>query len=324
MKETFFANALWHLSESTSAMREETLPVPKEDELVIQSYYSLISLGTEWLVATGRVPETLNQVMQVPYMQGTFPFPVKYGYSLVGKIVAPDSHRDQWVHVMHPHQDQCVVKAEDVRFIPSGVHPRRAVLFPTVETIVNAIWDGRVAIGDRVLILGFGLLGSMLWRVLSRIPGVQVAVIEENPWRRQWAREHDVKLWSDGLDVTYDVAFNTTRHGQAMQKGLDLLGFEGRLVELSWYGIEPVTLHLGQTFHSQRKQIVSSQVAHLPADHLARWDFERRSSLVWDLLQDPTLDDYLTHEVPFAGLADLFNSLRSDRKEFLTFMVRYR
>lgn len=324
MGKTFFANALWHLSETHSVMKEEALPEPGPDDLVIQSYYSLISFGTEWLVATGRVPETLYQSMRVPYMEGAFPHPVKYGYSLVGKIIAPDMHRDQWVYVMHPHQDQCVVNQADVKFIPAGIHPRRAVLFPTVETIVNAIWDGRVTIGDRVVILGFGLLGSMLWRVLSRIPGVQVAVIEKDPWRRQWAREHDVTLWSEDTKGTFDVAFNTTRHSQAMQTGLDLLGFEGRLVELSWYGIEPVTLDLGHTFHSHRKQIISSQVAHLPADHLARWDHSRRSALVWDLLQDPTLDDYLTHEVPFAGLADLFNGLRSDQKEFLTFIVRYR
>ncbi|MEZ4898344.1 MAG: zinc-binding alcohol dehydrogenase [Saprospiraceae bacterium] len=324
MKQQRFAQALWHVNSRRSELREEALQTAGPDELVIQSFYSLISFGTEWLVATGRVPETLHREMSVPYMQGQFDFPVKYGYSLVGKVLEPDNLADQWVYVMHPHQDYCVVKKSDVRFIPSGVHPRRAVLFPTLETIINAIWDGQVAVGDRILILGFGLVGSLLWQVLSRIPGVRVEVAETNPWRRQWAREHDVQLWSKTSESGFDVGFNTTRQGEALQLGLDQLGMEGRLVELSWYGIDPVTLHLGQTFHSQRKQIISSQVGRIPAHRRNRWDPDRRAGLVWDILQDPTLDDYLTHEIPFPDLAELFNSLRTDQKEFLTFIVHHR
>ncbi len=318
-----FSNALWHISADRSVIQQEVLTTPAENDLLIQTYYSLISQGTERLVSMGRVPQSLHQAMRVPYMDGTFEFPVKYGYSVVGKVISPGPHKDRWVFLMHPHQEVCVVRQEDVKFVPKGIHPRRAVLFPTMETVLNAVWDGEVEIGDKVLIMGFGLVGSLLWRLLKNLPGIDLRVAEISPWRRNWAKSNGVILWQDTDKEVFDVIFNTSANAEALQLAIDHSGLESKIIELSWYGITPSTVYLGGSFHIDRKQIISSQVAKLPSRKLHRWSEKRRCDLVWHLLKDPTIDDHLTHEIKFNNLPSVFTDLREKKMDFLTFLVKY-
>ncbi|MEM1124101.1 MAG: zinc-binding alcohol dehydrogenase, partial [Bacteroidota bacterium] len=183
------ATALWHLSPTHSALKKEALPTSSKHPIKIKSLYSLVSTGTERLVATGKVPAEMYDPMKVPYMGGNFDFPIKYGYSLVGEILTEGELLGQLVHLLHPHQDLLVADNQSIDLIPQGVPAKRAALASNVETALNAIWDGGVTVGDKVLVSGFGMIGGLVARLLSFMPAVEVVVLEKNEFRRQLARQ---------------------------------------------------------------------------------------------------------------------------------------
>jgi len=299
-------HALWHLSDTQSAIQ----PAEQTDEgLRVQAHYSLVSTGTERLVATGGVPRSLHTDMRVPGMIGTFSFPLTYGYSWVGKVEAP-AHplHKQMVHTLWPHQTEICAPAEVLFPIPQEVPPLRATLASNMETVVNAIWDSGVSLGDRVLVVGFGMIGGLLSRTLSRMPGVQVQVAETDEQRRSQHLDMGFEAW-DGQPA--DLAFHTTATGGGLQRAIDAVGQEGKIIELSWYGEREAKVQLGGDFHYGRKQIISSQVANLPSGHRARWDFRRRKAVVMELLKDLGYDAHITQVLPFAQAPAFFEELRS-------------
>ncbi len=314
--------ALWHLSAEESSLAPAALSSDKAG-LNIRAAYSLISTGTERLVAQGQVPPSLHDSMQVPYQEGDFNFPIKYGYSWVGRIEESKHPQDQhWVHLLHPHQDWARVAFTDLALIPKGIPPLRATLASNLETAVNAVWEVPVSIGDRVLVMGFGIIGSLLARLLAAIPGLELEILEQQKARQDLAVEMGFTLATSPI-ADYDMVFNTTAHAKALQFGLDHLGQEGTLVELSWYGQRSISLLLGAEFHQRRLQIISSQVSQLPAKRRARWDYRRRKALVFQLLQEEVWDQHLREIVPFAELPAFFQKLRAGYQPMLGVAVDY-
>ncbi|MDX1908517.1 MAG: zinc-binding alcohol dehydrogenase [Bacteroidia bacterium] len=305
------AFACWHISPAETQILPVGLPASGPDEVLIRASHSLISTGTERLVALGRVPAEVQADMQVPFMGGSFTFPVKYGYSLVGEVLSPDHPLSgQWVHLLHPHQTLLRVPASALSPIPSGIPLRRAVLASNLETALNAVWDSQVSLGDRVAIVGMGLVGLLTGLLVQKIPGIHLTVWDTSPVRQHQARQLRFQVGADPAPASCDVVFHTSATAPGLQTALDLTGPEATLVELSWYGDRPVSLSLGGHFHAGRKRILSSQVSHLPATRLPRWDFRRRKAVVWDLLQDPVFDQLLTEPVPFDALPAWFDRLR--------------
>lgn len=298
--------ALWHLSDNESAVQPVALA---EKGLLVRALYSLVSTGTERLVASGGVPDALHSPMRVPGMAGHFTFPLTYGYSWVGKADAPGHLlHNKLVHTLWPHQTALRAPAEMLYPLPDHVPPLRATLASNMETVVNAVWDSGVSLGDRVLVVGFGMIGGLLARTLSRLPGVKVQVAETSPPRLSQLSAMGFESW-DSQPV--DLAFHTTATGSGLQQSIDALGQEGKVVELSWYGERQANVMLGGDFHYGRKQIISSQVAHLPAGRRSRWGFRRRKSLVMDLLKDPAYDTHITQVLPFEKAPAFFEQLRS-------------
>lgn len=319
------ASALWFQAQEEAVIRPEPLPEVADGWCEIRTYFSALSPGTERLVYTARVPPGLAEDMRCPYMGGAFPFPVKYGYSLVGVVSAgPTDWQGRTVHVLHPHQDRCVVRCEDVYALPPDVPPDRATLASNLETAVNVLWDAQVALGERVLVVGFGIVGSLVARLLSLIPGVQLDVIDAAPAKRQLASEMGFSSPEiEALTPSYDLAIHASASSEGLQTALDHVGFEGRVVELSWYGTRPVSVQLGGTFHNQRKRIISSQVATIAPAQRPRWDNQRRKALVFDLLRRPEFDAHITHRVAFKDLPHVFQQLAQAPTEGLAYLVDY-
>jgi len=307
------ANALWHTTSEFSAILEQELPDRNNHMLLIESLYSLVSLGTERLVASALIPVTIGDQMAVPYMEGSFSLPCKYGYSLVGKVLkGPAEYKGKTVHLMHPHQDKSWVNASSVYTIPPEIPAQRAVLASQVETAVNAIWDSRISLGDTVLIAGFGLVGAIIALLALDIPGVKVSILEKNEYRKEIAREMCFHVLDkpDENDEVYDVAIHTTGDEKVLQFCIDHIGLESQVTEVSFYGKKSVTLMLGETFHSGRKRIVVSQVSQIPSQKMNRWDLERRKNLVFDILEDKRFDLLVGNIVPFEHAPVLFNQIR--------------
>jgi len=215
------------------------------------------------------------------------------------------------VHLMHPHQQWMRVPEEVLFLIPEGIPALRATLAANLETAINAVWEVPLSIGDRVLVAGFGIIGSLLARVLQGIPGIDLRVLEKNEERRSLAQKMGFNIQDpDKLTASYDFAFNTTANEKALQYCIDHLGFEGKVIELSWYGAQEIRLQLGAHFHQQRQQIISSQVSQLPPGRRSRWDYRRRKALVFELLKDPAFDQHLSQVIPMPEVPAFFQQLR--------------
>ncbi len=304
------ARAFWLTGRGRGALKAEEVSYAGGEWCVVRALFSAVSPGTERLVAMGRVPVGLHGEMRGPYMGGRFPFPVKYGYSLVGEVVqGPTELRGRIVHVLHPHQDFCVVRSRDVRPLPADVPAARATLASNVETAVTAAWDSGLAVGERALVVGFGVIGSLIARVLSLGPAVDLTVVEARPDRRRLAESLGFRTAETALKGHYDVAFDTSGAAAGLRTAIESVGLEGRVVTASWFGIGPVPLDLGGSFHSRRKRIIASQVSHIPARLGPRWDTARRTELVFRLLARPEFDLHVGPAVAFTELAKTYRTL---------------
>ena len=316
------ANALWHTSPTTSMLRK-AVQTTESAYCTVQSLYSLVSTGTERLVAMGNVPISLHSTMKVPYQEGNFTFPIKYGYSLVGRVThGPAEWRNTLVHILHPHQDVCTVRPADLFPVPEAVPPLRATLASNLETALTALWDANVAVGDRVLVVGFGMIGALVARLLQMMPAVSLLIHETDTERAAVAQRMGFTLASLPKD-DFDTAFHCSSSETGLQTSIESVGFEGKVIELSWYGTRSVSVHLGGSFHQQRKQLISSQVSSLPAHRRARWNFQRRKEVVFELLKSDRFDQHITETVSFEHLPSLFDRIRQGDRSALGWGVEY-
>ena len=162
------AEAFWIRAPGQGEIRPVALPEPGDGDVVVRTLRSGVSRGTETLVFRGGAPPS------APFQEGELPGPVKYGYLNVGAVErGPPALRGRTVFCLYPHQTAYVVPAGAVTVVPEAVPPARAVLAGTVETAVNALWDAAPLIGDRVAVVGAGMVGCCVARLLARIPGAE-------------------------------------------------------------------------------------------------------------------------------------------------------
>ena len=315
------AQSLWHLSEKESAIRTTEI---SGEGILLQSKYALISLGTERLVANGLVPNDLYQEMALAFMEGDFSFPVKYGYSLLAKVIETAHPLEgRLVHLLHPHQDYLRVPANVLFEVPEEVPAKRATLASNLETALNAIWDSGISIGDRVLIVGFGMIGALLALIISEMPIVELVILENDNNRIALGKKMNFNINDNLTKSNFDIAFHTSGSASGLQQCIDKVGREGKIIELSWYGKGKIDISLGGSFHSQRKQIISSQVSQLPANRLARWNYHRRKQIVFELLKNPTFDHLITREIPFLDTPQFFKLLRTAKIADLGVCIKF-
>lgn len=285
-------------------IREEALPPPAAGQLRIRALYSAISRGTEALVQAGRVPESEYERMRAPAMAGTFPFPVKYGYAMVGRVAAgPDGLRDKSVFALHPHQCTFNLAADAAVLLPEGVTPQRAVLAANMETALNAVWDAGVGPADRVAIVGVGVVGALVGYLCGKLAGADVTLVDIDPSRSGTAAAMGTKFAAPGkAPQECDVVFHTSGNAQGLAMAIELAGNEATIVEMSWYGAGTVGLALGGAFHSRRLKLISSQVGQVAPSRRPRWSHKRRLAAALALLADPELDALLAPAVAFDDL----------------------
>jgi threonine dehydrogenase-like Zn-dependent dehydrogenase len=318
------AKRLIHYSNKLSALEEFDLKPLENDEVLVQSIASGISLGTERKVALGQIPVKVNQIMRVPYMVGEFNFPLGYGYSLIGEVIEGDKKwLNKKVHVMHPHQDICRVKKKDLIEIPSELNEAKASLISNMETALNAYWDGRIKQSDRILIIGFGLIGALLSGVIKIKTQNQIQVLEKDIERRKIAESLGIDTVEKAEESNYNIVYNTAGNSDSIETAFHALKQEGSLVELSWYGDKKVCIDLGSDFHIKRLKIISSQVSHVPERKKRTWDFKRRKKAVIKLLQNPWFENLPLEAIPFNDSAQFFIKMRENKTPALSYYFKY-
>jgi threonine dehydrogenase-like Zn-dependent dehydrogenase len=287
------------------------LPEPGPNDVVVRTVRSGISRGTETLVFRGGVPPAERTRMRAPFQEGDFPGPVKFGYLNVGAVEeGPPELRGRTVFCLYPHQTAYVVPADAVSVVPEGIPTARAVLAGIVETAVNALWDAAPLVGDRVAVVGAGMLGCCVARLLQRFPGVRVTLVDVDPERAGIAAALDVDFaLPEEADGGCDLAVHTSATSAGLQRSLELLAPEATVIDLSWYGDTEVRLSLGGTFHAGRLGIRSSQVGTLSPARASRRTTADRLALALELLRDPAFDALLTGESRFDELPDVMARL---------------
>ena len=322
------ARALYYTAPQQTAIRRTLLLTehdPAMADLKVAMLFTGLSRGTERLVFEGKLPRSEWGRMRAPHQEGDFPFPVKYGYAAVGVVESgPDSLRGHTVFALFPHQDQFVIRADDVVPVPEGVPPRRAVLAANMETALNGVWDSGVSAGHNVLIIGGGVLGALVAAIVGRMPGVRVGLVDVRADRADLAHALGADFFPpQNASGGADIVFHTSASESGLRLALGCAGFEGRIVELSWYGDRDVSLPLGEAFHSQRLQLVSSQVGHVAPSHRPRWSHRDRLKKALALLDDPRLDALITEEVAFDDLPDELPRLLAPDAPGLATVIRY-
>ncbi len=319
------ALAFWLREPGSGEIRPVQLPDPRRDEVVVRTLYSGISRGTESLVFRGGVPESEYPTMRAPFQDGDFPGPVKYGYLNVGVVESgPSTLRDRLVFCLYPHQTRYVAPARAVIPVPDGVPAPRAVLAGAVETAVNALWDAAPRIGDRVSVVGAGMVGCGVARLLAGIPGVTVTLVDVNTGRAETAAALGVDFATpERAPGEQDIVVHTSATAAGLQCALDSLAVEGTVVELSWYGDTSVTVSLGGAFHSRRLALRASQVGAVAADRRARRSSADRLALALELLRDDAFDALLTGMSEFRELPTVMAKVADGSIPALCHVIRY-
>ena len=305
------------------------LPAAQAGQVLVRAVYSGISRGTEALVFNGEVPPSQYAVMRAPFQEGEFPGPVKYGYASVGEVQpegAPPGLAGCTVFCLHPHQDLYRVPAADVARVPDGVPPGRAVLAANMETAVNVVWDARPAAGDRIVVIGAGVVGLLVAWLCRQVPGAAVTAVDVNPARGSAARALGVAFRTEPEprpQPVADLVVHASGQPAGLRTALGLAGVEGTIVEASWYGSQSVPLPLGEAFHSRRLTLRSSQVGRLPPDRVPRWSHARRMRLALALLRAAELDALISGESEFAELPAVMARLSRDPRAALCHRIRY-
>src|SRR6266536_459252 len=320
------ASAFWLREPGAGEIRTAPLPDPGPAEVLVRTRYSGISRGTETLVFAGRVPASQYAAMRAPFQDGDFPGPVKYGYLNVGVVEeGPSTLLGRTVFCLHPHQTAYVVPAAAVVPVPDDVPPARAVLAGTVETAVNALWDGAPLVGDRITVVGAGMVGCCVAAILTRFPGVRVQLVDVDPDRAGVAHALGVEftLPADAAPGR-DLVVHASATSAGLQRSLELLAPEGAVIELSWYGNREVRLALGGSFHSGRLTIRASQVGTVsPARRASRTPADRLA-LALDLLHDPVFDALITGRSSFQQLPEVLAGLAAGTLPALCHLITYR
>jgi NADPH:quinone reductase-like Zn-dependent oxidoreductase len=319
------ARAFWVAAPGRGEIRRERIAPAATGEVLVRTLYSGISRGTESLVFRGRVPPSEFERMRAPFQEGRFPAPVKYGYANVGRIEqGPPDLEGRTVFTLYPHQTRFVVPSTAVHVLPAGTPPGRAVLAANLETAINGVWDAHPLVGDRVSVVGAGAVGCMTAWLVSRIPGCEVELVDQNASRAVVAQALGVRFATpDRATGEADVVVHASGAPAGLALALQLAAFETRVVELSWYGDQDVPLALGQAFHARRLTIASSQVGTVAAAQRARWDTRRRMQLALRLLESPALDALITSESRFEELPDVMERLSRAPGEAICHRVKY-
>jgi Zn-dependent alcohol dehydrogenase len=319
------ARSFWIVGPRQGEIRRETLREPNEHEVLVRTLYSGISRGTEALVLNGAVPASENHRMRAPFQDGDFPAPVKYGYINVGVVEkGPASLQNTAVFCLYPHQTRYVVPASAVYRIPDAVPPKRAVLAANLESAVNGLWDAAPRLGDRIAIVGAGVLGCLTAWLCSRIPGCEVELIDINPDRARIAAALNVLFATpDRATAPADLVIHASATAEGLSTALELAGFEAMVLELSWYGIRKPAVPLGEAFHSKRLTLRSSQVGTVATAQRSRWDTRRRMELALKLLSDAKLDALITGESRFDELPAVMPEIASSGGSTLCHRIVY-
>lgn len=332
---------VWFEKPFCVSVREESIPDPTADQVLVQTIVSAISAGTELLFYRGQVPRTMPVDATIPALLGPMGYPLSYGYACVGRVIRLGSSiSDEWhnrlVFSFQPHTSHFLARVDELIPLSDDLTAPQAVLLPNMETAVNLVIDGAPLIGENVIVLGQGIVGLLTTVLLAQMPLTCLLVFDRFALRRQMARtlgameafdpEDAPKvaaitacLSGNGADLTYELTGNP----EALNLAIALTGFEGRIVIGSWYGEKRAAIDLGSQFHRRRLRLISSQVSTLASHLTARWNKTRRLNVALALLKRLPYEQLITHRFKIDDAAHAYALLDQHPDHALQVLLEY-
>jgi 2-desacetyl-2-hydroxyethyl bacteriochlorophyllide A dehydrogenase len=337
--------ALYFTAPHEISLREEEVPPPAAKQVLVQTLVSAISPGTELLIYRGQFPPDIPVDETIAALDGTFGFPLKYGYAAVGRVVGvgpevPSAWQDQLVFAFQPHQSHFLAAPNELLPLPANLSPEEAALLPSMETAVNFLLDGQPLIGEQVAVLGQGIVGLLTTALLSRYPLDCLVTADHYPLRREKSLALGAFFSIDsaapdaldnirtalkadtlyaGADLTYELSGNPA----ALAQALNTTAFDGRVVIGSWYGQKQAQLNLGGRFHRSRIRLISSQVSSLTPSLGGRWSKTRRLGVAWRMLRQVRPGQLITHRFPISQADQAYALLDKHPAEAIQVVLTY-
>ena len=320
-------------------LREEPLAALGADDILVETICSAISAGTEMLAYQGRFPRDIEADSVISGLRASFAYPLAYGYACVGVvkdtgIQVDPSWRDKIVFAFQPHTSHFICKPDSLFLIPASLSPESACFLPNTETAVNLVQDGAPIFGERVLVLGQGVVGLLTASLLNEFP-LDVLVTADCYALRCNASPVAHRLSLDphssgfhpeamgflkqGADLTFELSGNPT----ALNDAIALTAFGGRIVIGSWYGEKQVEVHLGGAFHRSRIKLISSQVSTIAPELQGRWDKARRFDAAWKALERIRPEKWITHRFSIDHAGEAYQLLDERPQDAIQILVTY-
>jgi 2-desacetyl-2-hydroxyethyl bacteriochlorophyllide A dehydrogenase len=328
-------------------IREEVLPEPGAHDVLVETLCSAISAGTEMLIYQGRFPRDLESDSVISSLRGGFKYPLAYGYANAGIVRdigkgVDSSWQGRLVFSFQPHTSHYLCQPDSLTPIPSSLSPEAACFLPNMETAVNLVQDGAPVLGERVLVLGQGVVGLFTTSLLSEFPLDTLVIVDRFDLRCQMGlaecekskasscalinagtgdfREQALSSLKKGADLTFELSGNPS----ALNDAIKLTRFSGRVVIGSWYGEKPAEIDLGGTFHRSRIKLISSQVSTLSPELSGRWDKQRRFDVAWKALERIRPERWITHRFALDRAADAYRLLDQNPQEALQVILEFK
>jgi len=329
-------------------IRRESMPKLKPDQLRIKTICSAISAGSELLVYRGQLPGDLPVDAKSSTLKNQSGYPMKYGYSLVGEVMEAGNKTDQnfmgkKVFCFHPHQDHLLMEASQVIPLPKGIKPEQAVFLPGMETALNLVMDAKPSIGERVIVLGQGVIGLLTTALLANYPLGKLVTLETFPKRQKFSKLMGAEVVLDLNKKTQftrlkkllspsdlanepqgaDLLFELSGQPDTLDKLIELSGFHSRIVIGSWYGTKTSQVHLGGDFHRNRIRVISSQVSSIEPELRGRWTAARRIEMAWSMIRKVKPERLISHRFQFLDAAEAYHILDTIPKDCLQLIFSY-
>jgi NADPH:quinone reductase-like Zn-dependent oxidoreductase len=320
------ARAAWYARPGVVELKIASLGPLVSGHARVKTLFSGISRGTERLILAGNVPPAEYDRMRAPLQEGNFPFPVKYGYCATGLVEdGPEDLVGREVFCLHPHQDMFHAPATMLVPLPAGLPARRATLAANMETALNALWDSGAGPGDKIVVVGAGVIGLLVAALCARIAGCDVTVVDTEASRAGLVASLGASFASPSMaPKDADVVFHASATAGGFHTTIEAAGMEATVVELSWYGEKAIEARLGGVFHSRRLRLISSQVGQVSPSRRSRWTYRRRLEKALELLQDARLDALVANSIAFNDLPKLLASVLTEATALLPPVIVYK
>jgi 2-desacetyl-2-hydroxyethyl bacteriochlorophyllide A dehydrogenase len=331
------ARTLFFTAPKQIEIRETTLPPLKDDEVLVETICSAISAGTEMLVYRGQFPHLTDSHDAV---SSDLNYPLAYGYACVGVvretgIQVDKSLQGKLVFAFQPHTSHFILHPSSLILLPKGLSPENACFLPNMETAVNLVQDGAPILGERVLVLGQGVVGLLTASLLNEFPLDKIVIADHFELRRAASKgmnnvtavnsnsEEFQKDSSAYAQDKFDLIFELSGSPSALNDAISLTCFSGRVVIGSWYGQKRAEIDLGGTFHRSRIKLISSQVSSISPELSGRWDKARRFEVAWEALKRIQPEKWITHRFAIEDAGKAYQLLDENPQDTIQVVFEY-